>query len=82
MRPGASPLGRGSHPPVRGVQRLHRPPAHQRHPRRALHAPENALGDRLAVIVELSDDELGVLGSVIDDLVAKSRLLSLAGGVS
>lgn len=51
-------------------------------PRRALHAPENALGDRLAVVAELSDEELGVLRSVIDGLVAKSRLRTLAGGVS
>jgi len=51
-------------------------------PRRALHAPENALGDGLAVVAELSDDELAVLGSVIDGLVAKSRLRILAGGVS
>jgi hypothetical protein len=31
-------------------------------PRRAPHAPENALGDRLAIVAELSDDELGANG--------------------
>ena len=41
-------------------------------PRRRLHGPENALGE--------SDDELGVLRSVIDGLVAKRRLRALAGG--
>lgn len=51
-------------------------------PRRALHGPENILGDRLAAVTELTDDELGVLRSVIDGLVAKSRLRALAGGVS
>lgn len=51
-------------------------------PRRALHAPENALGDRLAVVAELSDEELAVLRSVIDGVVAKSRLRALANGVS
>ncbi|MDQ6722351.1 MAG: helix-turn-helix domain-containing protein [Candidatus Dormibacteraeota bacterium] len=51
-------------------------------PRRSLHAPENILGDRLGTVAELTDDELGVLRSVIDGLVAKSRLRALAGGVS
>ena len=51
-------------------------------PRRSLHAPENILGDRLAVVAELPDDDLGVLRSVIDGLVAKTRLRALAGGVS
>jgi len=51
-------------------------------PRRPLHAPENALGDRLAVVVELNGEDLSVLRSVIDGLVAKSRLRALAGGVS
>lgn len=50
-------------------------------PRRSRHAPENILGDRLAAVSELSTDELGVLGSVIDGLVAKSRLRALAVGV-
>ncbi len=51
-------------------------------PRRSLHAPENILGDRVGTVAELTDDELGVLRSVIDGLVAKSRLRALAGGVS
>lgn len=51
-------------------------------PRRPLHAPENALGDRLAVVAELSNEEIGVLRSAIDGLVAKSRLRTLASGVT
>jgi transcriptional regulator with XRE-family HTH domain len=51
-------------------------------PRRSLHAPENILGDCLATIAELADDDLGVLRSVIDGLVAKSRLKTLAGEIS
>ncbi|MGH3368793.1 MAG: hypothetical protein ACRDPR_02225 [Nocardioidaceae bacterium] len=51
-------------------------------PRRSPHAPENVLGDRLAVVAELADDDLSVLRSVIDGLVAKTRLRTLAGGIS
>lgn len=51
-------------------------------PRRSPHAPENILGDRLAVVAELADDDLGVLRSVIDGLVAKTRLRALAGGIN
>ena len=51
-------------------------------PRRPLHAPENVLGDRLNAITELTEDELGVVRSVIDGLVAKNRLRALAGGLS
>ncbi|MGH3369659.1 MAG: helix-turn-helix domain-containing protein [Nocardioidaceae bacterium] len=51
-------------------------------PRRRLHANENALGDRLAAITELTDDELAVLRSVIDGLLAKSRLRTLTADIS
>lgn len=51
-------------------------------PRRALHAPENALGDRLAVVGELDDDDMGALRNVIDGLVAKRRLRVLADDIS
>lgn len=51
-------------------------------PRRALHAPENVLGDRLNSVSELTADELTVVLSVIDGLVAKNRLRALAGGLS
>jgi hypothetical protein len=51
-------------------------------PRRTLHAPENVLGDRLSTVSELTEDELGVVLSVIDGLVAKNRLRTLAGGLS
>jgi hypothetical protein len=50
-------------------------------PRRPLHAPENILGDRINAITELTEDELGVVRSVIDGLVAKNRLRALAGGL-
>jgi hypothetical protein len=48
----------------------------------AARAAVNILGDRLAAVAELGDDELAVLNGVIDGLVAKSRLRALAGGVS
>jgi transcriptional regulator with XRE-family HTH domain len=51
-------------------------------PRRPLHAPENALGEHINTLAELSPDELSVIRSVIDGLVAKSRLRTLAGGLS
>lgn len=47
-------------------------------PRRPLHAAENALGDRLAVVAELDDADLTSLRNVIDGLVAKRRLRLLA----
>jgi transcriptional regulator with XRE-family HTH domain len=50
--------------------------------RRALRSPENVLGDHLALVAELGDEELAVVRSVIDGLVAKRRLRSLAGGLS
>lgn len=51
-------------------------------PRRSLHTPENALGEHLNNIAELGPDELTVIRSVIDGLVAKHRLQTLAGGLS
>lgn len=51
-------------------------------PRRSLHTPQNALGDRLAAITQLNDDDLNILNGVIDGLLAKTRLRALAGGVS
>jgi transcriptional regulator with XRE-family HTH domain len=50
--------------------------------RRPLRAADNALGDRLAIISELSTDELAVLTSVIDGLIAKTRLRTLANDIS
>jgi gluconate kinase len=47
-----------------------------------MHAPENILGDRLAAIAELNDDDRASLLNVIDGLVTKSRVRTLAGGVS
>lgn len=51
-------------------------------PRRPLHAVENALGDRLVAIAELGDEDLAALLNVIDGLVAKNRLRTIAGGIS
>lgn len=51
-------------------------------PRRALHAPENALGDRLAVVSELDHDDLASLRNIIDGLVAKRRLRLLANDIT
>ena len=49
--------------------------------RRSLRSPENVLGDHLALVAELGDEELAVVRSVIDGLVAKKRLRTLAGGL-
>jgi transcriptional regulator with XRE-family HTH domain len=51
-------------------------------PRRPLHAPGDALGDRLAAVAELPPDDLASLLNIIDGLVAKNRLKALAGGLS
>lgn len=47
--------------------------------RRPFRGAEDALGDRLAVIGELSPDDLSSLLNVVDALVAKSRLRAMAG---
>jgi len=51
-------------------------------PRRALRAADNPLGDRLDAIGELDPDALAALTNVIDGLIAKSRLHTLAGSLS
>ena len=51
-------------------------------PRRPLHAAENVLGDRLAVVSELDADDLTSLRNIIDGLVAKRRLRVLANDIS
>jgi transcriptional regulator with XRE-family HTH domain len=51
-------------------------------PRRPLHSAEDALGDHLAAVAELPPDDLASLLNVIDGLVAKNRLKTLAGGLS
>lgn len=48
--------------------------------RRPLHAPENILGDRLTAIAELNDDDRTAPLNVIDGLVTKSRVRTLASG--
>jgi transcriptional regulator with XRE-family HTH domain len=51
-------------------------------PRRPLHSAEHSLGDHLAHVGELSDDDRAALINVLDGLVAKNRLKTLAGGLS
>jgi transcriptional regulator with XRE-family HTH domain len=51
-------------------------------PRRPLHSAEDVLGDRLAAITELGDEDLKLVLGFIDALVTKNRLKALAGGVS
>jgi transcriptional regulator with XRE-family HTH domain len=51
-------------------------------PRRPVHAAEHNLGDRLAALDELSGDDLASLLHMLDALVAKNRLKTLAGGIS
>jgi transcriptional regulator with XRE-family HTH domain len=51
-------------------------------PRRPLHSAQDALGDRLAAVAELGGEDLASLLNVIDALVAKTRLKTLAGGIS
>ncbi|HUB70605.1 MAG TPA: hypothetical protein VL984_09295 [Acidimicrobiales bacterium] len=51
-------------------------------PRRPLHSGEDVLGDRIASLGELSDEDLKMVLSFIDVLVTKSRLKAPAGGVS
>lgn len=43
-------------------------------PRRPFRAPEHALGERLAGLDELSDEDLAALLHVLDALVAKNRV--------
>jgi transcriptional regulator with XRE-family HTH domain len=46
-------------------------------PRRPLHAPEHALGDRLATIAELPEEDRAAFLNVLDALVTKNRLKTL-----
>ena len=48
-------------------------------PRRPFNAPENALGDNLAALDELSDDDRAALLNHLDALVTRTRLRTLAG---
>jgi len=51
-------------------------------PRRAFNAPENALGDNLAALTELSDDDRAALLNHLDALVTRTRLRGLATGTT
>jgi hypothetical protein len=61
---------------------LHRPPPGRRHPPQPLHSAQDTLGDRLAAVAELPPDDLASLLNIIDGLVAKNRLKTLASGMS
>lgn len=51
-------------------------------PRRPLHSAQDALGDRLAVIAELGADDLNLVISFVDALVAKTRMKALTASIS
>jgi transcriptional regulator with XRE-family HTH domain len=51
-------------------------------PRRPFRGAEDALGDRLGTVGELSAEDLTLLLGFLDALVTKNRLKALAGGVS
>jgi hypothetical protein len=53
-----------------------------RHPRRPLSAAEHDLGDRFTALGEPSGDDLASLLHMLDGLVAKNRLKTLADGIS
>lgn len=50
--------------------------------RRPFRSPEDSLGDRLVTISELSDHDRELVLSLIDALVTKTRLKTLASGIS
>jgi hypothetical protein len=75
-------LGRGPRAARRSVQRQTRPPAHRGHSPPVAAHHRNFLGDRLAAIAQLDDNELAILNGVIEGLIAKNRLRALAGGIS
>ena len=50
-------------------------------PRRPLHSPENLLGDKLADLATLDDDQAALL-KVLDALVTKTKLRAPTGGAS
>jgi len=50
-------------------------------PRRPFRSPiEGALGDNLAPIAELGDDDLHSVQNFVDALITRARLKTLAGG--
>lgn len=49
-------------------------------PRRPLHVADHGLGDRLAALAELDDDDRNNLLSMLDALITRKRLKALAGG--
>jgi hypothetical protein len=56
--------------------------APRRRPRRRFRSPEDALGDHLVHLDELSDDDLELVTRFIDALATKTRLKTLAGNAS
>lgn len=48
-------------------------------PARPLHSAENILGDRLHALTELDTTDLDTINNIIDGLLAKHRLRTIAG---
>lgn len=51
-------------------------------PRRPFKSPEDTLGEHLHHLTELTDDDQQLVITFIDALVTKTRLKTLAGGIS
>jgi transcriptional regulator with XRE-family HTH domain len=51
-------------------------------PRRPLHGPEDALGDKLADLAGLDDNERALVLGVIDAVTTKAKLRLITGGAS
>jgi transcriptional regulator with XRE-family HTH domain len=51
-------------------------------PRRPFRSAEDALGDQLATVAELSDDDRAMLPSFLDALVTRTRLKRLTADIS
>jgi hypothetical protein len=52
----------------------------RRRTRRPLHSPENLLGDKLADLATLDDDDQAAMLKVLDAVVTKTKLRALTGG--
>ncbi len=62
----------------RSPRRLLRPPLVDDAPRRPFRSPDTQLGDRLAGLNELDPDDWAALNRIIDALLAKNRLKTIA----
>jgi hypothetical protein len=76
------PLGRRARSPRRGLNISIDYLLIDGVPRRPLHAPEHALGDQFARVGELDDADIASLPHMLDALVAKKRLKTIAGDLA